>query len=193
MSPADTLADNFLAKARLEVSEIKRFLPHRDPFLMVDRVLEIQLPAGVNTQSAIEVSSMLGARVVAEKDVLLSEPHFAGHFPGMPIMPGVLLIETMAQVSSFTVYPHWISAPPSERETIRCMLVGTDSARFRKPVVPGDVLSVESTLTKLRSIGGAFIMGFDCKTRVGGAVVSEAQIMAQLIFNTHTTTNTEAK
>src|SRR6476469_8510195 len=86
----------------LEQKQIQKFLPHRQPFLLVDRILSI---TGPNVMTDENPKNKLGIKVVGQKNVSMNEPHFAGHFPEFPIMPGVLILETMAQVASFSMYP----------------------------------------------------------------------------------------
>ena len=139
-----------------EVKEIMKLLPHRYPFLLVDKVLEMEE----------------GKRIVSIKNVSINEPFFQGHFPGSPIMPGVLLIEAMAQT--------WcILALSSEREKAgskNVLFLGIDKARFRKPVYPGDQVRFElEALHFKRSI-----WKFSGKAFVEGALVAEAELMATI-------------
>lgn len=102
-------------------------MPHRYPFLLVDRILEVE-----------------DGRAVGLKNVTINEPFFTGHFPGFPIMPGVLIVEAMAQVASAVLYRY-----PEYAETIG-LFAGIDETRFRRPVVPGDQLRIETELLKRR-------------------------------------------
>jgi 3-hydroxyacyl-[acyl-carrier-protein] dehydratase/UDP-3-O-[3-hydroxymyristoyl] N-acetylglucosamine deacetylase/3-hydroxyacyl-[acyl-carrier-protein] dehydratase len=131
-------------------------LPHRYPFLLVDRVLEID--PGVN--------------IVALKNVTFNEPFFQGHFPQYKVMPGVLIIEAMAQAGGILLF-HSLDKP----ETKLVFLSKINNAKFRKPVVPGDQLEMHVTLLKFRK-------GFcqiEAKSYVDGQVVAEAEIMASVI------------
>jgi 3-hydroxyacyl-[acyl-carrier-protein] dehydratase len=139
----------------MDINEIMRHLPHRYPFLLVDRVLECES----------------GKRIKAVKNVTLNEPFFQGHFPGYPVMPGVLVIEAMAQVSAILAY-----VPRGERHNAKSLLffAGIDDARFKRPVFPGDQLVLESVeLNVVRSV-----FKFAAKASVGGELVAEAQLMA---------------
>jgi 3-hydroxyacyl-[acyl-carrier-protein] dehydratase len=113
----------------LEIQEIMKILPHRYPFLLIDRITEL-IP---------------GQKAVGVKNISVNEPYFPGHFPGQPVMPGVLIIEAMAQVGACAVlsepsYQGWIA-----------FLAGVDRVRFKKQVLPGDVLTITTELTALKS------------------------------------------
>jgi 3-hydroxyacyl-[acyl-carrier-protein] dehydratase len=139
----------------MDINEIMRHLPHRYPFLLVDRVLECES----------------GKRIKAVKNVTLNEPFFQGHFPGYPVMPGVLVIEAMAQVSAILAY-----VTRGERHNAKSLLffAGIDDARFKRPVFPGDQLVLEAVeLNVVRSV-----FKFAAKASVGGELVAEAQLMA---------------
>ena len=128
-------------------------LPHRYPFLLVDRVTNVEP----------------GASLSAIKNVTVNEPFFQGHFPGQPIMPGVLILEAMAQATGLLAFSGMIDAHKSSLY----MLVGIDKARFRGQVVPGDQLQLEISLKRtMRGIGM-----FDCQALVDGKVVAEAEMM----------------
>lgn len=139
----------------LDIRAIERILPHRYPFLLVDRVDE------------------LGAdKIVARKLVTRNEPHFNGHFPGLPVMPGVLIIEALAQAGALLA-ASLVGFDP-EKQVI--FFLGIDKARFRKPVTPGDLLMLE--VVPLRK-GGA-IWKLRGEAKVDGAVVAEAELMATI-------------
>lgn len=164
---------------RLNVDQIKKFLPHRAPFLLVDRILEIH-PTG--DLSDVSHNGKVGTRVVALKNVSYNEPYFQGHFPGYAIMPGVLLLETMAQAASFSLYPYLANQPEGVgmmAKNFQCIFVGVDGARFRRPVVPGDTVRIETQVTKCRGR----LWAFECVALVDGQKVAEADIMANLIAN----------
>jgi beta-hydroxyacyl-ACP dehydratase FabZ len=139
----------------MDVVQIKEIIPHRYPFLLVDRIVE-------STSDAI----------VAVKNVSVNEPYFQGHFPNDPIMPGVLIVEAMAQAGGilvFTVYPHLKDKP--------FYFAGLDKVRFRKPVRPGDQLVMKVKLLKQR--GGFFKMLGEAF--VEDALVAEAEMMANVL------------
>ncbi len=138
----------------MDVQEISALLPHRYPFLMVDRIIEIQNDS-----------------IVGLKNVTVNEPHFTGHFPGFPVMPGVLIIEAMAQVSGILVG----KMAPHTRGRIM-YLAAVENAKFRKPVVPGDQLRIEMKMLRLKH-AVAKIQGI---AKVDGQVVAEATLMCTL-------------
>ena len=158
----------------LNINQIQRFLPHRSPFLLVDRILEIH-PKG--NPDLPPPSAGVGTRVVGIKNVSFNEPYFQGHFPGFAIVPGVLIVETMAQVASFSVYPNMAKDIDRLAREFQCILVGVDGARFRKPVVPGDTLRIETEVTKCRGK----LWAFQCTVTVNGQCVAEAELLANLV------------
>lgn len=160
----------------LGIDEIRKFLPHRSPFLLVDRILEIQTNGSLTRSSHQE---KVGIKVVGIKNVSYNEPYFQGHFPSFSIVPGVLLIESMAQVASFSLYPYMAQDPDRLSRDFQCILVGVDGARFRKPVVPGDTVRIETVVTKCRGK----LWAFKCQALVDGQLVAEADILANLIAN----------
>lgn len=155
----------------MEVSpkELLRILPHRYPFLLVDRVLEIEP----------------GQRAVAVKNVTFNEPFFVGHFPGNPIMPGVLIIEMLAQTGGVMLLV------TDEHKNKLAYLAGIEKARFRKPVLPGDTLTAEVTMLKSRgSVGWV-----KATAKVGDKLVCDAELSFALVPRepeTATNAHTEA-
>ena len=140
---------------QLDIQDILKILPHRYPFLLIDRVLDLTRKQ----------------RIVAIKNVTINEPFFNGHFPGLPIMPGVLIVEAMAQTAGVLVLK---SIPDRERKLV--LLVAIENARFRRPVVPGDTLRLEMRLLK-RKASVAKMAGL---ATVDGLVVAEAEMMCKL-------------
>jgi len=143
--------------AEMDINEVLAHLPQRYPMLMIDRVLEVEP----------------GARIVAIKNVSGNEPYFQGHFPHRPIMPGVLILEAMAQAAGILVF-RTRGTRPDDKSLY--YYVGIDEARFKKPVVPGDQLRLEVSLEReLRSIAK-----FSCVAKVGEERVAEATILCSV-------------
>jgi 3-hydroxyacyl-[acyl-carrier-protein] dehydratase len=144
--------------AEMDIFQVLKYLPQRYPVLMIDRVKECEP----------------GKRIVAIKNVSANEPHFQGHFPGRPIMPGVLILEAMAQAAGVLVFS--AEGEGGKHDQNVYYYVGIDNARFKKPVVPGDQLELEVKLERaLRGIGK-----FSCVARVDGKVVAEAVILCSV-------------
>lgn len=137
-----------------DIKTILNHLPHRYPFLLVDRVVEFEA----------------SKRIVALKNVTINEPFFQGHFPSTPIMPGVLIVEAMGQAGGVLVTQ---SLPPEKQGNL-IYFMGFDKVRFRKPVVPGDQLILELDMLNLRT-RAVKMAGV---ARVDGNVVAEAQLLA---------------
>lgn len=142
----------------LNAQQIMDILPHRPPFLLVDRIVEFEA----------------GARAVGIKQVTINEPFFVGHFPGYPIMPGVLIIEAMAQVGAVALLQQ------AEFAGKLALFAGIDGARFRKPVTPGDTLRLEVTLEKIRRVVGK---GHGVAT-VNDVVVAESDLTFAVVDRT---------
>jgi 3-hydroxyacyl-[acyl-carrier-protein] dehydratase len=142
-------------KTTLDIVEIMAILPHRYPFLLIDRVVEIERKT----------------RIVAIKNVTANEPHFTGHFPDYPLMPAVLQVEAMAQAGGALL----LTEIP-DRENKLMVFAGIESAKFRRPVVPGDQLRIEVTVLNWRSTA-VKLLG---KCTVDGALACEATIMCML-------------
>ena len=142
---------------QFDIAEILKHLPHRYPFLLVDRVLEC-IP---------------GERIKGIKNVTFNEPFFQGHFPNYPVMPGVMIIEALAQVSLILFY-ETIDRLPDDKSII--FFAGIDEARFKRQVIPGDQLLLESIEKRLvRGVGK-----FSVRASVGDALVAEAELLAAL-------------
>lgn len=138
----------------MDVNEIRRYLPHRYPFLLVDRVVELTR----------------GESIVAYKNVTVNEPFFNGHFPDHPVMPGVLIIEAMAQAAGILGFKTMDKTP---QDGSIYYFVGADNTRFKRPVVPGDRLQLEAKiLTERRGI-----WKFEVKATVEGELVCSSTIL----------------
>ncbi len=144
-----------MAEKVIENDEIQRYLPHRYPFLLVDRILELDED---------------GSRMVGLKNVSANEPHFQGHFPGRPIMPGVLIIEAMAQVGAVGL----LKQPENQGKL--ALFAGIEKARFRQMVVPGDQLRIEVKLLGRRGRIGRS----EAKAYVGDKLAAEAELVFAL-------------
>lgn len=138
----------------MDIKEIQEYLPHRFPFLLVDRVTEIEL----------------GSHIKAYKNVSYNEQFFTGHFPGHPIMPGVLIIEALAQAAGILGFKTVNKFP---RDGYIYYYVGSDNVRFKRPVFPGDQLRLEARMNKSRR----GIWKFDCQAFVDDELVCEADII----------------
>ena len=158
----------------IDQKKILAYLPHRFPFLLVDRILEV---TGPNPLTDLDPKSKIGIKVVGLKNVTINEPLFPGHCPETPVMPGVLILETMAQMASFSLYPLNQKGGLTGESGFQTVLVGVDDARFRVPVVPGDVLRVEAVVTQCRKT----LWTYDCRAYVQDKLVAEAKILANLI------------
>ena len=140
--------------SEMYIEEIRRFLPHRYPLLLVDRVLEC----------------VPGESITAIKNVSVNEPHFTGHFPQQAIMPGVLIIEALAQVTGLLGF-RTMSEDPSD--DILYMLVGVDGVRFKRQVVPGDQLVLKAKIERRSKV----IWKFSCEATVDGELCTAANLL----------------
>ena len=137
----------------LDTREIQRLLPHRFPFLLVDRIIELEPRV----------------RIVGIKQVSIGEPFFQGHFPGAPVMPGVLIVESLAQVGAILALREI-----EDRDRKLVLFSGINSARFRAPVVPGDTLRLEVTAVRI----GSRVQRMRGEASVSGRIVADADIMS---------------
>jgi 3-hydroxyacyl-[acyl-carrier-protein] dehydratase len=140
----------------MDIHEIMALLPHRYPFLLIDRVIEIERKH----------------RIVAIKNVTINEPHFQGHFPDYPIMPGVLMVEAIAQAGGALL----LTEIPDRHQKLM-LFTGIENARFRRPVVPGDQLRIEVTVLQWRSRAVKMLGSIT----VDGKLVCDATVMCQVV------------
>jgi len=138
----------------MDIHEILKRLPHRYPILMVDRVLELEK----------------GKRIRALKNVTINEPYFVGHFPHRPVMPGVMMLEALAQAAALLAYDA-ADAKPDDKSVY--YFAGIDAARFKRPVEPGDQIILDVTLERMK----AGIFKFQARASVGGELAVEADLM----------------
>lgn len=138
----------------MDIHQILRKLPHRYPIILVDRVLEL----------------VPGERIVALKNVTINEPYFCGHFPGHPVMPGVLIIESLAQAAAILAF---VTLEAKEGDGTLFYFAGIDAARFKRPVVPGDQLRLEAEMGRVKRGVGKFTG----RALVDGQVVCETEMM----------------
>lgn len=146
-------------KINFDIEKIMKLLPHRYPFLLIDKILELDVNA---------------KKIVAIKNVTINEPFFQGHFPSKPIMPGVLIIEAMAQAAGICA----LEADKSLQDGKLFFFLTIENAKFRIPVVPGDVLRIEAIINKSRGP----ISRFDCHAYVENKLVTEASLTAKVIM-----------
>ncbi len=144
----------------LDINQIQAILPHRYPLLLIDRVLEIERKK----------------KIVAIKNVTINEPFFAGHFPGFPIMPGVLIVEAMAQAGGALLLTE-----VEDRSGKLIVFTGIEKAKFRRPVVPGDQLRLEVEMLTWKVIGPAIAVRIGGQAFVDGKRVCEATLSCQLV------------
>ena len=141
----------------MDIHEVLKYLPHRYPFMLIDRVLTLEP----------------GRRITALKNVSFNEPHFPGHFPYHPVMPGVLILEAMAQAAAILSFKTAGRAPDGDAVYY---FAGIDGARFKRPVVPGDQLTLEVEI--LRTMRG--VWKYKGVARVDGELAAEAQLLCSL-------------
>jgi 3-hydroxyacyl-[acyl-carrier-protein] dehydratase len=144
------------AKITLDINDIQRILPHRFPFLLIDRIVDLERKK----------------RIVAIKNVTINEPFFAGHFPGAPVMPGVLIVEAMAQAGGVLLFTE-----VEDRESKLVLFTGIERAKFRRPVVPGDQLRIEVDVRVWRGNAGRM----EGAAYVGDKLAAEALVSCRLV------------
>lgn len=150
-------------RQQLEITDIMAILPHRYPFLLIDRIIEVERKK----------------RIVAIKNVTINEPFFTGHFPDYPIMPGALVVESIAQAGGTLLLPE-----VPDRQNKLMVFTGIERAKFRRPVVPGDQLRIEINVLNWKSRA----VRMEGKVTVEGKLACEAIVMCQLVPRRHQTT-----
>jgi 3-hydroxyacyl-[acyl-carrier-protein] dehydratase len=153
-------------KTKMDIGDILKILPHRYPFLLIDRVLELERMK----------------RIVALKNVTVTEPFFQGHFPGKPIMPGVLIVEAIAQAGGLLL----LTEVPN-RDDMLMVFTGIERARFRRPVVPGDQLRIEVEVRAWRKTAARL----EGRAYVDGKVAAESTVTCRLVPRAMGVTNTQ--
>lgn len=146
---------------QLDINQIQKRIPHRFPFLLIDRVLHFEYGPDKN--------KFAGRKIVCRKNVTFNEPFFQGHFPDMPVMPGVLQVEAMAQAGA-------IACAPEENESIGVLIAKIMDAKFKRPVVPGDTLEIKAVITKEKSS----ILTVECQAFCDSKLVAEVSVMAKV-------------
>jgi len=147
-------------EVKLDILEIQEFLPHRYPFLLVDKVIECEP----------------GVRLLAIKNVTYNEPFFQGHFPHMPVFPGVLILEALAQATGLLASE---TAPDELGKGMTYFLVGIDKAKFKRTVGPGDQLMLEAKFIRSKRN----IWAFDCRAEVDGEFIASAEIRCAAVVD----------
>jgi 3-hydroxyacyl-[acyl-carrier-protein] dehydratase len=144
----------------MDINQIQAILPHRYPFLLIDRVVEMERKK----------------KIVAIKNVTINEPFFAGHFPNYPIMPGVLIVEAMAQAGGAMLLTEVV-----DRSNKLVVFTGIEKARFRRPVVPGDQLRIEVVMLSWKESASRIVVRMEGKAFVNGKLVCDGTVSAQLL------------
>ena len=157
------------------IEEVKSFLPHRDPFLFVDGIKKVTLSPEAQAKESIDIKDLVGSEVVGSYTTKKDHPIFEGHFPDNPILPGVVQVEMMAQMSSFSLMK---AVPDWKEKKMDVMLLSITSSKFRKPVLPEMELEVVCKCTKIR---GPFMTN-ECVIYHNGEMVSEASVLASVKF-----------
>lgn len=160
----------------VEKNRVKEFLPHRAPFLFVDSVESVTLPENVKKEDLESPRDLIGTIVKAHFKVTNDLEILKGHFPGNPILPGVVQVEMMAQASAFVSIP-LVSLDLSTKD-VETLLLSVEGAKFRRPIVPEMDLVIYATLIKCRGQ----IASYECSIESGGEKISEAIVLAKLVI-----------
>lgn len=160
--------------------QVMQFLPHRDPFLFIDSVKEVQLPESLKGQKGpFKPAEIVGGKSICNFKVDNSVKVLEGHFPGYPILPGVIQVEMMAQAASFLTT--FCIEKPIEQTKLEVQLLSVESAKFRKPIIPPMDLEIHASLSKVR---GPMQM-YDCEIYSNGDLISQCSVMASLKISYH--------
>ncbi len=153
--------------------QVLNFMPHRPPFLFIDSVSEIKVPNDANITETSSSKDLVGTHVIAKFKVTKEMEILKGHFPGNPIVPGVVQIEMMAQASAFVSLGLHID---KDKYRVETLLLGSEAAKFRKPIVPEMELEIHAIMDKCRGT----IAHYSCEVYCNGQKISEARILAKL-------------
>lgn len=157
--------------------QVYKFMPHKPPFLFIDTVEDLILPEHLKDKFEITTKDLVGSTVVASFTVTNEMEILKGHFPGNPIVPGVIQIEMMAQASAFLSLG--LKGIDKDKATVETLLLGVESSKFRKPVIPGMKIEIRATMTKNRGP----MAYYGCEILFEGAKVSQASLLAKLTIS----------
>lgn len=155
--------------------EVFNFMPHKPPFLFIDTVKDLILPDALEQKENVETKDLVGTTAVASFYVTDDMEILKGHFPGNPIVPGVIQIEMMAQASAFVTLG--LKGIDKTKAKVETLLLGVESSKFRKPVVPGMEIEIRATMTKSRGP----MAYYNCEILFEGKRISEASLLARLM------------
>lgn len=160
----------------LNKEEVLKFLPHRDPFLFIDSVEKVELAQGMTSSDVSSTKDLIGSKVIAHYSVHENLEILKGHFPGNPILPGVIQVEMMAQASAFVALA--LGENDLGNTSVDTLLLGVEQAKFRKPILPGMTCEIHSQVIKSRGQ----VAVYECEILSDGEKISQAQIVAKLVI-----------
>ncbi len=162
----------------MDTAAVMKFLPHRDPFLFIDSVTRLEFPEALkDVAGPCKPTDLIGGKTFCRFDVRPETKVLEGHFPGYPILPGVVQVEMMAQASAFLMIRCFDK--PLDEIKLDVALLGVEKAKFRRPVLPGMQLEINTTLTKIRGP----MTTYDAQIHCQGELMSECSFLASLRFN----------